>query len=427
MDLTVEGKIYHNGSFEDTFLSIKQGKIVAIKKTMTSGDHLNVGSKVILPAGIDCHVHFRDPGFPKKEDFVTGSTAAAFGGISCVFDMPNTQPQTISIQTLQEKTQQASQKSVVDFGVFAGVNDENTERLSELSKYCAGFKIFLGSSTNAFHLSPQNLRIAFMEAERTQKVTLVHAEDEQCLKKHKGWEKSLGDHLRCRPAECETQAIQTILQSIPSQSVQVHICHLSSREGLEMLRTRSKNISVGVTPHHLFFHAQALTKHQTLYKVNPPIRSSVDNEALWNGVKAHLIDILESDHAPHTLEEKNIDFESAPSGVPGVETLYPLMLAAVKKGQMTLEALLWMLCENPAKLLHLSKGRLEVGRDADFIVVDMKQTQMISGERLHSKCDWTPFEGFPGLFPSMVFIRGEQVIDEHHLLVKPGFGVSVGG
>src|SRR5512137_753888 len=140
MDLTVEGKIYHNGSFEEAYLSIQHGKIVAIKKTMTSGDHLNVGSQVILPAGIDCHVHFRDPGFPQKEDFSTGSTAAAFGGISCVFDMPNTHPQTTNIRALKEKTQRASQKSYVDFGIFAAVNDENIGQIPELSPYCAGFK-----------------------------------------------------------------------------------------------------------------------------------------------------------------------------------------------------------------------------------------------------------------------------------------------
>ncbi len=426
MDLTVEGKIYHNGSFEEAFLSIQQGKIAAIKKTMTSGDHLNVGSQVILPAGIDCHVHFRDPGFPQKEDFSTGSAAAAFGGISCVFDMPNTQPQTISIRALMEKTQRASQKSYVDFGVFAGINDENIAQLPEYSSYCAGFKIFLGNSTNALHLGPQNLRAALVETERTKKMTLVHAEDEQCLEKHKEQEHSLMDHLRCRSAECEEQALQAVLRSIPSQSPPVHICHLSSWEGLQMLRTRPKNISVGVTPHHLFFDAKVLNKNQTFYKVNPPIRLSSDKEALWNGVNSHLIDILESDHAPHTVEEKNVDFADAPSGVPGVETLYPLMLAVMKKGQMTLDTLLWMLCERPAQLLHLPKGKLEVGRDADFIVVDLKQIQMISEEHLHSKCGWTPFEGFPALFPTMTFIRGEQVINDHQLLVKQGFGKVVG-
>jgi dihydroorotase len=217
-----------------------------------------------------------------------------------------------------------------------------------------------------------------------------------------------------------------ILQSTSGMTAPIHICHLSSCEGFEVLRKRPHNISVGVTPHHLFFDVQTINKNQSFYKVNPPIRSSVDKETLWYGITNHLNDILESDHAPHTLEEKTVDFDSAPSGVPGVETLYPLLLMAVKKDQLSLGALLSLLCEKPAQMLHLPKGKLGVGRDADFIVVDLKKTQPIIADRLHSKCGWTPYEGFPAIFPSMVFIRGETVINDNQILVKKGFGSSVG-
>jgi dihydroorotase len=426
MDLTIEGNIYHNGSFEQCCLGIEQGKIVVIKKTLKTDTHLNVGTHLILPAGIDLHVHFRDPGFTHKEDFSTGSTAAAFGGISCVFDMPNTQPQTISTQTLTEKTKLASQKSYVDFGVYAAVSDENIGRIAELSSLCAGFKIFLGSSTHSLRLSPQNLRVALLETSRSKKMTLLHAEDEHCLKTHEDQENTLVDHLRCRSAECEETALRAILQNSSGLSSPIHICHLSSCEGFEVLRRRPTNITVGVTPHHLFFDVHTLNTKQTFYKVNPPIRSSFDRDTLWYGVNNKFIDLFESDHAPHTEEEKNVDFSSAPSGLPGVETLYPLLLSAVKKGQVTLDTLLALLCEKPAQLLNLPKGKIEVGRDADFIVVDMKKTETITAEHLHSKCGWTPFEGFPAIFPSMLFIRGEKVIDDHQLLVKPGFGKRVG-
>lgn len=426
MDFTVEGKIYHNRSFEQACLGIEQGKIVAIKKTLKSEHHLNCGTNLILPAGIDLHVHFRDPGFPHKEDFSTGSTAAAFGGISCVFDMPNTQPQTINAKTLRDKTHLASQKSCVDFGLYAAVNDENIGKLAELSTLCAGFKIFLGNSTHSLHLSPQNLRVALMETNRTKRITLLHAEDEHCLKAHNDREHSLVDHLRCRSAECEEAAVRAIIQTSHDLSSPIHICHLSSCEGFEALRKRPTNISVGVTPHHLFFDVHTLNKNQTFYKVNPPIRSSFDQETLWYGINNKLIDILESDHAPHTEEEKTVDFDSAPSGVPGVETLYPLLLTAMKKEQLTLDTLLALLCERPAQLLCLPKGKIEVGRDADFIVVDLKKTETITAEHLHSKCGWTPFEGFPAIFPSIVIIRGEKIIDDHQLLVKQGFGTSVG-
>jgi dihydroorotase len=426
MDLTIEGKLYHNGIFEQGCLGIEQGKIVAIKKNIKADNHVNVGNNLILPTGIDLHVHFRDPGFTHKEDFSTGSLSAAFGGISCIFDMPNNQPQITSKQALKEKTQIALEKSYVDFGLYAAVSDENIGRLVELSPLCTGFKIFLGSSTNSLELSTQNLRVALLETNRTKKITLIHAEDTHCLKTHNERENNLVDHLRCRAAECEEKAIRTIINNSHNLSSPIHICHLSSCEGFELLRKRPHNISVGVTPHHLFFDIHTLNIKQTFYKVNPPIRSSFDRDILWYGVNHALIDIFESDHAPHTEEEKNVDFNEAPSGIPGVETMYPLLLFAIKKEQITLATLLTLLCERPAQLINLPKGKIEVGRDADFIVVDMKKTETITSAKLHSKCGWTPFEGFQGIFPSMVFIRGEKVIDDQQMIVKQGFGNCVG-
>jgi len=426
MDFTIEGKLYHNGTFEQGCLGIEQGKIVAIKKNIKADNHVNVGNNLILPTGIDLHVHFRDPGFTYKEDFSTGSLAAAFGGISCIFDMPNNQPQIISKQTLKEKTQIASEKSYVDFGLYAAVSDANIGRLAEISPFCTGFKIFLGNSTNSLQLSTQNLQTALRETSLTKKITLIHAEDKHCLNTHKERENNLIDHLRCRSAECEEIAIRTIINNSHNLSSPIHICHLSSSEGFEMLRKRPYNISVGVTPHHLFFDINTLNTKQTYYKVNPPIRSSYDRDTLWYGINHALIDIFESDHAPHTEEEKNVDFHDAPSGLPGVETMYPLLLTAINKEQITLATLLTLLCERPAELMNLSKGKIEVGRDADFIVVDMKKTETITSEKLHSKCGWTPFEGFQGVFPSMVIIRGEKVIDDHQMIVKQGFGTCVG-
>jgi dihydroorotase len=426
MDLTIEGKLYRNGTFEQGCLGIEQGKIVAIKKSLKADNHFNVGNNLILPTGIDLHVHFRDPGFTHKEDFSTGSLAAAFGGISCIFDMPNNQPQITSTQALKEKTQIALEKSYVDFGLYAAVSDENIGRIAEISPLCSGFKLFLGNSTNSLHLSTQNLRVALLETNQTKKITLIHAEDKHCLEKHKERENNLVDHLRCRAAECEEIAIRTIINSSHNLSSPIHICHLSSSEGFEMLRKRPYNISVGVTPHHLFFDINTLNIKQTFYKVNPPIRSSFDRDILWYGVNHALIDIFESDHAPHTEEEKRVDFNDAPSGLPGVETMYPLSLTAIKKEQITLATLLALLCERPAQLMNLSKGKIEVGRDADFIVVDMKKTETITSEKLHSKCGWTPFEGFQGIFPSEVIIRGEKVIDDHQMIVKQGFGTCIG-
>ncbi len=426
MDLTLEGKLFYNGAIEQGCLGIDQGKIVAIKKILRGDSHIDVGTGLILPAGIDLHVHFRDPGFVHKEDFSTGSLAAAFGGITCVCDMPNTNPQTSTLQAVREKTLIASEKSFVDYGVYAAVTDENIGRVAELASFCTGFKIFLGSSTHSLQLRSQNLRVAFLEINRTKKIALVHAEDEHCLEVHKDQERTLVDHLRCRSAECEESAIRTVIQSMQGLPCPVHICHLSSCEGFEVLRRRPPTMSVGATPHHLFLDVQKLNTNQTLYKVNPPIRSSFDRDTLWYGANHGLIDILESDHAPHTLEEKNVDFNDAPAGLPGVETIYPLFLGCVKKEQMHLDRVLSLLCERPARLLNLPKGKLEVGRDADVVVVDLKTTEPVTAEQLHSKCGWTPFEGFPAVFPSLVFLRGEKLIENHQMLMKPGYGRIVG-
>jgi dihydroorotase len=422
MDLTLEGKLYRNGAFEQGCLGIEQGKIVAIKKILKEDNHINVGNNLLLPAGIDLHVHFRDPGFTNKEDFSTGSRAAAFGGISTVFDMPNTQPQTTNVQAITEKIQNVANKSYVDFGLYAAVTNENVGRLAEIAPYCNGFKIFLGSSTHSLQLTSQNLRVAFLETNRTKKITLIHAEDESCLQTHKGVENSLVDHLRCRAAECEETAVNTILHMAQGLTTPIHICHLSSCEGFEALRRKPPHISMGVTPHHLFFDVHTINTNQTWYKVNPPIRSSFDRDTLWYGVKHGLIDVFESDHAPHTLKEKNVDFNTAPSGIPGVETMYPLLLACVKKEQIHLDTLLSLMCERPAQLLNIPKGTLEVGRDADVIVVDLKKTEPITIENLHSKCGWTPYEGFPAIFPSLMFLRGEKLIEEHQMLGKQGCG-----
>ena len=426
MDLTIEGKAYINGSFQQCCIGIDHGKISAIKKTLKADTHLDAGKKLILPAGIDIHVHFRDPGFTHKEDFTTGSLAAAFGGITCVFDMPNTKPHTISVQSLVKKIQSAQQKSYVDFGIYAALTDDNIGSVNQLSKHCNGFKIFLGDTTNSLQLSLNRLQDGLQAATHVNKLVLIHAENDMCLNKNKKHEENLTDHLKARPSECEEQAITDVLQADKQTPSKIHICHLSSCEGFELLRYKPDNISVGVTPHHLFFDVKTIRHHQSLYKVNPPIRSHFDRETLWYGITHGLIDMIESDHAPHSLEEKMADFDDAACGIPGVETMYPLLLAQVKQGTISFAQVCSLLCERPAERMNLSKGKIEVGRDADLIMIDYKKIEPIQSEHLHSKCGWTPFEGMPAIFPSDVFLRGERLIEDYKLLVQKGYGTFVG-
>lgn len=426
MDRTIEGKAYINKKFQKCCIGIKEGKISTIKKILNGDQHLDFGSKLILPSGIDIHVHFRDPGFVHKEDFKTGSLAAAFGGITCVFDMPNTRPQTTSVNSILEKKRIAENKSFIDFGIYAAISNNNIESITELSKKCSGFKIFLGSSTNSLQLSEQNLNDVLQKVNQSNKIALIHAENEPCLKKYNAIEHNLKDHLKCRPSECEEISIKNILNICKNISSKIHICHLSSCDGFEVLKNRPKNISAGVTPPHLFFDINNVKTNQSFYKVNPPIRLSYDRETLWYGLKNGFIDVLESDHAPHAIEEKEVDFNMAPSGIPGVETMFPLLLAEVKKEQLSFDRLISLMCEKPAELMGMPKGKIEVGRDADLIVVDFKEMHTISADKLHSKCGWTPFENMNGIFPSHVFVRGEKLIEEHELQGRQGFGKYIG-
>ncbi|MFH1102026.1 MAG: dihydroorotase [Methanobacteriota archaeon] len=422
MDLTIEGNAYINGSFQRCCLGIQQGKIAAVKKNLKAEKHIDVGNKLILPAGVDLHVHFRDPGLTHKEDFFTGSRAAAFGGITYVGDMPNTKPPTTTLVALKNKKKCASKKSVIDFGIYAGVTDANRKNLSRLALHCSGFKIYLGSTTHSVQLTGSYLPEVFRVLAKTKKVTLIHAEQEQCLQQHTLVERSLLDHMQAHPVFCEETAITSILRHAKKIPVRAHICHLSSTKGVELVKKRPANVTVGVTPHHLLLESEAVQSRYTWYKVNPPIRTNADRESLWKSVNTRVIDVVESDHAPHTLKEKEMDFDKAPSGVPGVETMYPLLLALVKQDKLSFQRLISLICEKPAEILRIPKGTLAVGRDADFIVVDFKNMSMIHGASLHSKSLWTPFEGWPAVFPDSVYLRGESLIDDQELLVKPGFG-----
>lgn len=426
MDLTIEGKVYINGDFLDCCIGVTDGKISAIKKILKGDSHYRFSHSLILPAGIDVHVHFRDPGLTHKEDFSTGTMAAAFGGISCVFDMPNTIPQTTSLQSLSEKIISAGKKAHVDFGVYAGVTDNNIKNIDDLSKKCCGFKIYLGGTTNSLQFDGDNLKETLNRINSTNKPVLIHAEDEECLTRHKTRENNLVDHFRSRPAECEEAAIRNILKLSRDYNARIHICHLSSCEGLELLRNRSKNISCGVTPHHLLLSAENSLEPQARYKLNPPLRTDLDREALFDAAKNVFVDILESDHAPHTKEEKDTDFDEAPSGLPGVETMFPLFLFLAKKEVISFQRIISLICRRPAELLNIPKGRIEVGRDADFIVVDLKEETRVKSNNLHSKCGWIPFEGWSAIFPTHVFVRGEKVIEDNEIQVSQGFGKFVG-
>ena len=288
MDQIIEGKFYINGEFQECCIGLSDGKIIKIKKVLTGNNFIKFRKKIIIPAGIDIHVHFREPGLTKKEDFSTGSLSAAFGGISCVFDMPNTIPPTYNIKNLEKKIELANNKSHVDFGIYVNINNENLSELSKFEKKCSGFKIFMSETSNFFQNKKIDLISIFEKISLSDKPVLVHAEDQKCLENNNIRVNNLIDYNNSRPSECENKAINDVFKAAENLNLKIHICHLSSinnNNNLNLIKNRLKNITFGVTPNHLFFNIEKDFNKNSYLKVNPPIRNVSDNISLFKGIK----------------------------------------------------------------------------------------------------------------------------------------------
>lgn len=407
MDLVVEGNLYLKGEIIKGCVGIEDGKIKSVKKILKGEEQLDFGEKLIMPAGIDMHVHFRDPGFTYKEDFSSGSMSAAFGGISCVLDMPNTKPQVNTVNIFKEKLNRARGKSYVDFCLYA---DGNSDEIENLGKICSCFKIY------SYEMDNNLLEKKLDEIEKTGKTVSVHCEDKKFFKEMKP--STLFDYLHSRPNEAEEKKVQKI---VLMNKKNVHVCHVSAKESINILKNSS--VTSEVTPHHLLLNIDSDLGAKG--KVNPPLRTEKDNEALWNALVNGTIDIVASDHAPHTLEEKQ-EFDDALPGVPGVETTLPIMMYFMKNEKISLGRVVNAVCEKPGEIFNLNKGKIKEGFDADLNVFDLKNEKKISADMLHSKCGWTPFENFHGIFPLCTIIRGEVVVENNEIMVNPRFGILAG-
>ena len=427
-DLVIEGKVFLGQDFQTCCIGIDDGKITAIRKIATGHRRVTCPHQLILPAAIDCHVHFRDPGFLHKETITTGSTAAVYGGVSCVFDMPNTKPVTDSIQILQEKQKRIQQASLIDMGLYAALTEKNIDEVQPLAGFCHGFKMFLGKSTNALTFPLSLFQPAFDQIKKTTKPLCIHAEDGRCLHHHKKQAQNLKEYALIRPVECERIAIQFVLKAIQGVNHPVHFCHISSEDALAMLANHPSHVSIGVTPHHALLNvsrAEASIQPQSFYKMNPPLRTVSDQSAVLDHIINGSVDMIESDHAPHALDEKNVDFQDAPAGVPGVETMYPMFLSLAIQNKLSFSRLTSLLCRNPASFLQIPKGAIQVGFDADIVMIDPKRRVNISSEMLHSKAGWTPFKEMSAVFPKQMFLRGHCVLEDGDVQVSPGNGMVV--
>ena len=386
----LEGKIFYKGSFIEAGIEIDNGRIKRIGKLVK-------GKKVqgiILPAGIDVHVHFRDFEEKRKETIETGSLSALHGGICLVVDQPNTKPPVDNEDIYFKRMEIAERKSYIDYSLNLALTKNNADRIEDVLRRISA-RYHLPAIGEVF-LENKNkeLEVGYEELSKVKGIwrISVHAEDPSLVK-------SGFPNFLYRPKEAEIIAVRKCLNIS-----NFHFCHLSTREAVEIVEKTASSFEV--TPHHILLSTRDFERLGNLVNVNPPLRDKGDAEWLLKNFSR--IKILASDHAPHTIEDK----ESGSSGFPGVETMYPIFLRLAKLGIIGFRDLVEKIARNPAKLFGFSDyGEIEVGKFANFAVFDLKDVRKIKAEDLHSKCSWTPYEGFEAIFPKMVFIRGEEVLE----------------
>jgi len=396
----IRGRVWFRGRLEPLSLGIgEDGKIAAIRKVLRGDEEIDHGDMLILPGAVDLHVHMRDPGLTEKEDFPSGTASAAIGGVTTVADMPNTVPPVTSRAALERKTDALRGRSAVDYLLYAA--PRSPDGVVGL-KGAGAFKAYMAESTGGLQVGVETLDGILRETERLGKVMAIHAEDP--TKFQPGTARDLHDHAAARSKEAEGSAME-ILRRIRGDA-KVHVAHVTCVEALDALPT---GVSCEVTPHHLFLDWSKPLGARG--KVNPPLRSREDREALWEAFRKGRIDVVASDHAPHTLDEKGGPFEESPAGVPGVATAFPLLLRRTRAGDIDLGRLVAAMSSRPAEILQIPKGIIEVGRDADLIVADPRAIETIRAKRLRYKCGWTPFDGMEAVFPKAVYLRGESVVE----------------
>lgn len=401
-------------------LWVREGRVAQIGGSGGAGAVIDCTGLDVLPGVIDTQVHFREPGLVHKEDLESGSRAAVLGGVTAVFEMPNTNPNTDSAEAIADKLARAKDRMWCDHAFYVGATAANAEQLAELERLpgTAGVKIFMGSSTgNLLVDDDSNLLRVLRSGHRR---VAIHAEDEDRMNARAG-ERVAGDprsHPVWRDDESAMIATRRILRLAREAGRRIHVLHVTTPAELELLGQNKDVASCEVTPQHLTLAGEeAYPRLGTHAQMNPPIRSGAHRDGLWYWLNQGVPDVIGSDHAPHTLEEKAKPYPASPSGMPGVQTLLPLMLDHVAAGRLTLQRLIDMTSAGPQRLFGLvRKGRIAVGYDADFTIVDLKKRWTVEEPWLASRAGWSPFTGMTLTGqPIGTIIRGQQVMWEGQL------------
>lgn len=404
-------------------VGVRDGRIAAVGSIDASkaGTVLDVGGLHVLPGVIDTQVHFREPGMEHKEDLETGSRAAVMGGVTVVFEMPNTRPATITTEALADKVARARRRMFCDFAFYVGATRDNIAELPalETGEGAAGVKVFIGSSTGDLLVD---------EAEALERIIATirrraafHSEDEARLKERAGLRRP-GDpssHPEWRDEEAAMISTRRLVGLAEKYKKRVHVLHISTAAEMAFLAEHKDWTSVEVTPHHLTLVAPDCYRELGAYaQMNPPVRDARHREALWAGLASGVVDVLGSDHAPHTREEKDEPYPGSHSGMTGVQTLVPMMLDHVNAGRLTLERFVDLTSAGPQRLFGIrGKGRIAVGYDADFTIVDLKRKETITNDWIASRCGWTPYDGRTVTgWPVGTIVRGTKVMWDGEVL-----------
>lgn len=399
VDLLIKGgRIVTACGIIDASIAIDEGNIVKfLKSSLPKAEEvLDVQGMYVLPGLIDGHVHFREPSAEYKEDWKSGSTAAAAGGVTTVLDMPNNKPPITTAKRLEEKRKLAEKKSIVNFGLHFGATNENAKEV-EKAKNIASVKFYLGSTTGDLLVDELILPSYFEVLKKNKILATAHCEKEELVKKF-SQKKKFEYYSELRPEICELESIRDYVGAANTAGNRAHICHLSSGRGLELVKEakiQNRNITCEVSPHHLLLTRDDEKKLGAFAKMNCPLRTKEDRRALMEGLTTGIIDSVATDHAPHTIEEKEQDFIKAPAGVPGVETMLPLLLNLANNKSLSLNDVTRVTAQNPARIFSIkNKGQVAEGYDADLVVVDLKKEYKISNDNLFTKCGWSPFDGW---------------------------------
>ena len=421
------GSCYIDGKFQNVDLALSRNKIKKIGKIeLNSNKVFDATGKTILPGVIDTQVHFREPGANDAENLESGSRAAIAGGVTSVFEMPNTNPPTSTFKEFNKKLTAAKDRMFCNYAFYFGATPDNMKELASVNTLegCCGVKLFAGSSTGNLLVSQE--KDIEKVISNSSKIVSVHSEDENILLSRKKFIKD-GDvtsHPVWRNEECALESTKRVVRLAQKHKKKIHILHVSTKEEIDFFSKKRDGVTFEITPQHLtLFAPDCYDKLKTFSQMNPPLRSKDHYDRLWDAVDETLVSTIGSDHAPHTKAEKNRKYPLSPSGMPGVQTLLPVMLDHVNKGKIKLEKLIKLVCENPCDLFGIKhKGYIKENYDADLTIVDMNKEVVIKDDWIESKCGWTPFNNYKVKgFPVATIVNGEIVM-ENSKIISPAKG-----